>query len=248
MVMKLVTAGNYSNMSQIAASTLIDKVKNTDKMTLGLATGGTPIETYKFLIKDYNENNTTYKHVTTFNLDEYVGMKANDLNSYHYYMNDKLFDHIDIPKKQTNIPSGVVQDLQQECEEYEKKIEASGGIDLQLLGLGSNGHIGFNEPGTAFDTRTHVVTLTEATRKANSRFFTNSDEVPTQAITMGIASIMQSKEILLLVSGERKSRALKQLLGGKVDPSFPASILREHPNMTIIADHDALTHVNVTVK
>ncbi|MDC3418568.1 glucosamine-6-phosphate deaminase [Aquibacillus salsiterrae] len=246
--MKLISAKNYSDMSQVAASFLLGKIKNTDRLTLGLATGGTPIQTYNFLIKDHKENNTSYQHVTTFNLDEYVGVATNDPRSYHHYMDDMLFTSIDIPKTQTHIPDGVAGNLEAECDRYEQKIAASGGIDVQLLGLGSNGHIGFNEPGTAFDTKTHVVDLTEATRKANARFFDHIDEVPKQAITMGIATIMRSKEILLLVSGERKSNALAQLLEGKVDPAFPASILREHPNVSIIADHDALGDINVPVR
>lgn len=243
--MKIIPAESYSNLSEIAALILTEKIKNTNKVVLGMATGGTPTKTYQFLADDYKRNKTSYRHVSTFNLDEYIGIDQADRNSYYYYMVENLFKYIDIPREQTHIPSGTAENLEQECRNYEQKIAAHGGIDLQLLGLGSNGHIGFNEPGTAFDTLTHVVDLTKATREANARFFNSIDEVPTQAITMGIASIMKSKEILLLVAGESKSKALDQLLNGQIDPSFPASILKNHPNVTIVADQSALKHINI---
>ncbi|KIY22761.1 MULTISPECIES: glucosamine-6-phosphate deaminase [Mesobacillus] len=243
--MKMITAKDYSNMSEKAAAYLLDKIKQAPDLTLGLATGGTPIETYKCLVQDHKKNNTTYQHITTFNLDEYIGVKAEDPNSYYHYMKEHLFDHVDIPKQQINIPNGMASDLEQECKEYEQKIADRGGIDLQLLGLGSNGHIGFNEPGTAFDSTTHVIELTQATREANARFFDKMEEVPKQAITMGIANIMKSREILLIVSGEKKSKALDRLLNGEIDPSFPASILKKHPNVTIIADEAVLKHTRV---
>ncbi|GGM30523.1 glucosamine-6-phosphate deaminase [Paraliobacillus quinghaiensis] len=213
--MRLITATNYTDMSKLAAEIILKRIKETNKVTLGLATGSTPIETYKYMIEDYQQNKTDYHHVTTFNLDEYVGIGPTDPNSYYYFMQTKLFNAIHIPEQQTHIPNGLAKDLRQECIAYEEKIKNHGGIDLQVLGLGSNGHIGFNEPGTKFDTRTHVEQLTETTRRANARFFNTLEEVPTHAITMGIDTILQSDEILLLVSGEEKSAALTQLLESK---------------------------------
>lgn len=245
--MKLIKATNYSDMSRIATELILKRIKSSEKLTLGLATGSTPIETYQYMIDDYQQNKTDYQHVTTFNLDEYVGVGPTDPTSYYYFMRSQLFDHIHIPNEQTHIPNGLAIDLKDECNFYENKIKNHGGIDLQLLGLGSNGHIGFNEPGTEFDTKTHVEQLTEATRRANARFFNNLDEVPTHAITMGISTILQSNEILLVVSGEKKSRALTKLLKEtKLDPSFPASALHNHPNVTIVADEEALQYANVT--
>ncbi|MBM7571313.1 glucosamine-6-phosphate deaminase [Aquibacillus albus] len=242
--MKVITVNDYADMSKKAANMILERVHYSKKLTLGLATGGTPVGTYEHLIKDHKENKTSYQHVTSFNLDEYVGLDPSDRNSYHYYMNEHLFNHIDIPEQQTHIPNGIAENVQQECNDYDQKIMECDGIDLQLLGLGHNGHIGFNEPGTSFETTTHVVSLTKATREANARFFNSFDEVPTQAITMGIQTIMKSKEILLLVSGKKKSSALARLVNGEMDTTFPASILNKHANVTIVADHDALQEVD----
>lgn len=180
--------------------------------------------------------------MTSFNLDEYIGLPIEDPNSYHAFMDHHLFNHIDIPDEQTFLPNGLADNQQQACVDYDRKIQNHGGIDLQLLGIGSNGHIGFNEPGTPFDSTTHIIELAESTRKANARFFNSIDEVPKQAITMGIGSILRSKEILLLVSGEKKSKALAQLLEKQVDTQFPASALHYHTNVTIVADKAALQY------
>jgi len=239
--MKIIEVKDYQEMSKRAAEYIIEKVRTLKKLNLGLATGGTPVGTYTNLIEDYKQNNTSYQDVTTFNLDEYVGLSGDHYNSYRYYMNDQLFDHIDIPKSNTFIPRGDVSDMQKECDDYEKLLTEHGGIDLQILGIGSNGHIGFNEPGTSFDSNTHLIELTPSTREANARYFSSLEEVPTKAITMGIATIMKSKEILLLISGENKGEALSQLLHGEVNESFPASVLGDHPYVTIIADKAALT-------
>lgn len=238
--MKIIEVENYDQMSRTAANYIIEKVKQNPTLTLGLATGGTPKGTYEQLIKDHGENGTSYEKVTTFNLDEYIGFSGEHPSSYRYYMDEQLFHHINVPKAQTHIPRGDAKDMEQECVRYEKSIDDHGGIDLQILGIGSNGHIGFNEPGTKFGAKTHIVTLDESTREANSRYFKAMDEVPRFAISMGIASIMKSREILLLVSGESKKEAMKQLLCGEVTESFPASILQLHPNVTIIADQQAL--------
>jgi glucosamine-6-phosphate deaminase len=216
-------------------------------MNLGLATGGTPKGLYDRLIQDHKEHGTFYKHVTSFNLDEYVGMKPQDPNSYHYYMADALFNHIDIDVSNTHVPNGLADTPEEECRRYDEMIQNHGGIDLQILGIGQNGHIGFNEPGTSFNSPTHIVTLEESTRKANARYFNSLDEVPTQAITMGIESIMKSKEILLLISGEAKAEAMYQLLNGEITEDFPASILKKHHCVTIIADQEALAKVSTTV-
>jgi glucosamine-6-phosphate deaminase len=238
--MNLIKVADYQEMSQKAAEYIRKKVSDFPSIKLGLATGGTPIATYKNLIKDHQQNGTSYRGVTAFNLDEYVGLSDENPNSYRYYMDHQLFDHIDILKSNTFIPNGTVADLQSECKRYEELILEQGGIDLQILGIGANGHIGFNEPGTSFSSKTHIVQLSPSTIEANARFFDTIEQVPTRAITMGIATIMQSKEILLLVSGKRKQEALYQLLHGDLSENFPASILKTHPSVTIIADEAAM--------
>ncbi|MBE5100198.1 glucosamine-6-phosphate deaminase [Priestia aryabhattai] len=243
--MNIIQVKNYSEMSAKAADMLISKLHEKPNMNLGLATGGTPKGLYDHLIQDHKEHGTSYKHVTSFNLDEYVGMKPQDPNSYHYYMADALFNHIDIDVSNTHVPNGLADTPEEECRRYNEMIQNHGGIDLQILGIGQNGHIGFNEPGTSFNSPTHIVTLEESTRKANARYFNSLDEVPTQAITMGIDSIMKSKEILLLISGEAKAEAMYQLLNGEITENFPASILKKHHCVTIIADQEALAKVNL---
>ncbi|MFC0560730.1 glucosamine-6-phosphate deaminase [Halalkalibacter alkalisediminis] len=239
--MKLIKVKDYQEMSSVASNYISNQVRKHNPFTLGLATGGTPKKTYELLIDDHKNNGTSYSHVTTFNLDEYIGLTKEDSNSYHYYMKHALFKYIDINPKNIFIPDGLSENIEQECAEYEQKIRTYGGVNLQLLGIGANGHIGFNEPGTPFSSQTHVVELTPSTRTANARYFNSIKHVPTHAITMGIASIMASKEILLLVSGEEKSQALKHLLSDEAPTeNFPASILRKHPCVTIIADIDAL--------
>jgi glucosamine-6-phosphate deaminase len=234
--MNIIQAVNYEDMSQKAAERIITAVRKNKQLSLGLATGGTPIYVYKKLVEDHKKNHTCYKKVTTVNLDEYVGSLENHPNSYHYYMYEHLFDHIDLLKEQIHIPNGAAENTQDECEGYEKLLNQLGGVDIQLLGIGENGHIGFNEPGTPFDSTTHIVELKESTRRANARFFSDFSEVPTHAITMGISSIMKSKEIILLISGEKKEEALHRLLTGEISEEFPASVLRRHSNMTIITD------------
>ncbi|WHY68190.1 glucosamine-6-phosphate deaminase [Neobacillus sp. SuZ13] len=244
--MKIIEVKDYQQMSNKAAEYIIKKVIQNPSIKLGLATGGTPIGTYKCLIDDYHKNGTTYQKVTTFNLDEYIGLSGENKNSYRYFMNNQLFNYIDINKAKTNIPSGIASDFQEECHRYEDLINQHGGVDLQILGIGSNGHIGFNEPGTPFASKTHIVELASSTIEANARFFNKIEEVPTKAITMGISTIMDSKEILLLVSGEKKREALFRLLNGEISESFPASVLKNHPCVTIIADKAAIADLKVT--
>ncbi|UAL46418.1 glucosamine-6-phosphate deaminase [Sutcliffiella horikoshii] len=243
--MDIITANTYDDLSQVAAEIIIKKVKQNPNLVIGMATGSTPTKLYKFLIKDYKENGTSYQGITTFNLDEYVGLDKNDLNSYYEYMNRNLFKHINISIENTHIPNGKAEDLEIECRNYEQKLHNKGPIDIQILGLGENGHIGFNEPGTRFDSRTHVVKLTESTRKANARFFETMEDVPSHAITMGIDSIMNAKEILLLVSGKNKGKAYEQLMNGSLSDFFPASILKKHPCVRIIADNTVLQNSNI---
>ncbi|MCA0988807.1 glucosamine-6-phosphate deaminase [Guptibacillus algicola] len=243
--MRVIEAEDYQELSNLAADYFINKIKENPEITLGLATGGTPKGTYKKMVEDHAKHGTSYRRVTTFNLDEYVGLGSDHPNSYHQFMETHLFKDIDLPSTQKHLPNGIALDINKECIEYEQAIERSGGIDVQLLGLGSNGHIGFNEPGTAFETRTHVVELAPSTRQANARFFNHADEVPQRAITMGISTIMQSKEIVLLVSGESKHHALKELLIRQSDEGFPASVLTKHPHVTIIADRSALSGIPV---
>lgn len=242
--MELIEVKNHEEMSRKACDIISEKILKLSHPVLGLATGFTPKKVYEFL----TAKSISFKNVTTFNLDEYVGLSPEDPNSYRYYMNDIFFDHINIPKEQTHIPIGTARDLHQECLDYEKKIREAGGIDVQILGIGVNGHIGFNEPGTSFSSRTHVIELEESTRKANARFFDRMEDVPKQAITMGIETILESKEIILLVSGPKKAEAMERLLYGKVNEDFPASALRKHPNVKIIADQDALKLVYQDLK
>jgi glucosamine-6-phosphate deaminase len=241
--MKLIRTENYAEMSVEAGKIIVDKIRSNPSLTLGLATGSTPKGVYDYLIQDHVTNETTYKQVKSVNLDEYIGLKAQDPNSYHYFMRQNLFNHLDINENHTHIPNGAAGDLEQECLRYDQLLKELGGVDLQLLGIGQNGHIGFNEPGTSFSSRTHIVTLAENTRIANSRFFNSPDEVPTHAITMGIASILESKEILLLVSGEKKAEALLNFMNGDISEEFPASALKYHQNVTVIADRDALKYI-----
>ncbi len=239
--MEVIRVKDFDEMSERAASFLAERIERLENPVLGLATGSTPEGLYQCLIKKYNQGEISFKQVKSFNLDEYVGLEKTDPNSYYYFMKRNLFDHVDISLNHVRVPNGVAADLQQECDEHEKAIKAAGGIDVQLLGIGANGHIGFNEPGSTFKSKTHVADLDESTIQANSRFFNSMEEVPTQAISMGIETIMNSKEILLLISGESKAEALAKLLHGEVTEKVPASILKNHPNVTVIADEAAFT-------
>ena len=210
---------------------------------LGLATGSTPIGTYDQLVEWYNKGDLDFSEVTTVNLDEYKGLPRTNDQSYYYFMHQHLFDRVNIDPERTNVPNGMEPDAEKECGRYEELIRSLGGVDLQLLGLGHNGHIGFNEPGEAFEKETHCVDLTESTIEANKRFFASADDVPKQAYTMGIKTIMQAKKILIVVSGEDKAETVKNAFFGPVTPQVPASILQMHPDFTLIADEDALSEI-----
>lgn len=236
--MKVIITENYEEMSKKAAELVIDVVKKNPNAVLGLATGSSPIGLYQGMAKDYKENGTSYKNVSTVNLDEYVGLTADHDQSYAYFMRKNLFDNLDIDQTNTNLPCGSASDLKKECDRYNALLETKK-QDVQVLGLGSNGHIGFNEPGTAFDSVTHVVDLTESTIKDNSRLFASVDEVPRQALSMGIKNIMNAKSIVMVVSGKNKAAALRGMVKGEITPDLPASILQLHPFVTVVCDKDA---------
>lgn len=224
-----IAAGNY----------MCGQVLQKPDSVLSLATGSTPLKPYGQMIELYKKGVVDFSKVTTFNLDEYVNLDVNDKNSYHSFMHENLFDHINIPADQINFLDGNAEDPEEECRRYEEKIKKAGGIDIQLLGIGSNGHIAFNEPADCFQRWSHVVTLKESTVKDNSRFFKSIDEVPTQALTMGIGSIMQAKKILIIAIGENKAKAIKQLIDGNVTPMCPASVLQFHTDVTLMLDRAA---------
>jgi glucosamine-6-phosphate deaminase len=237
--MKVIVCDDYEAVSQKAAEIFADRIKAKPDIVLGLATGGTPERLYALLAEKNKASELDFSGVKTFNLDEYAGVEASHDQSYRYFMNDKLFNSINIQMENTNVLNGVADDLAAECASYEDRIKAAGGVDLQLLGIGSNGHIAFNEPGSAKDSRTRVVDLKESTIEDNARFFASADEVPRQALSMGMASIMDAKEIVLIANKESKADAIAKSLEGPVTEEVPASILQEHPNVTIIIDKDA---------
>ncbi|GEM01554.1 glucosamine-6-phosphate deaminase [Halolactibacillus halophilus] len=243
--MNIIVCQNYDHLSDYAKDVVIDTIKTKDKPVLGLATGSTPEGMYRALIKAHQNNDVSFKHVTSFNLDEYIGLGKDDPNSYHHFMDEHLFNHVDIDQNETFVPPGNTDDHEKACRDYEQNMHHHDNLDLQVLGLGINGHIGFNEPGTPFDTRTHMIELDDSTREANARFFDSIDDVPTHAITMGIETIMESKQILLLASGDSKKEAVYRLLNGEETPDFPASILHRHKNVTVILDRDAASLLSV---
>lgn len=237
--MRVMIVNDYEEMSKKAASMVSSQVILKNDSVLGLATGDTPLGMYRELIELFKKSEVDFSEVTTFNLDEYYRLKREDPQSYYYYMNNNFFKHINIKLENTHIPDGTALDINKECKLYEEQIKRSGGIDIQILGIGANGHIGFNEPDVNFEAETHLVKLDESTIEANSRFFSSKDEVPVTAISMGIKTIMQSKRIVLLASGENKAEAIYKTLKGKICPEVPASILQLHPDAAVIVDHDA---------
>ena len=237
-MINVIVCDDYNQLSNVAFEIMLSVIKNKADATLGLATGSSPIGLYQNMIADYDNKKTSYKMIKTFNLDEYVGIDVHHPESYHSFMHRNLFDHIDIDEKNIHIPSNMGDDLQKNCDDYNKLL-AENVIDIQLLGIGSNGHIGFNEPGTSFEQETFIVKLTDKTRQDNKRFFNSIDEVPTHAITMGIKNIMQAKRILMLISGVNKADTVVKLLSGNITTDFPASVLNNHPDVTVIIDQDA---------
>lgn len=232
--MKLIYAKDYSDLSRKAANIISAQVILKPNSVLGLATGSTPIGTYKQLIDWYEKGDIDFSLARSVNLDEYVGINSDNEQSYRYFMDKHLFSHINIKKENTYVPNGKAVDLQEECKAYDALIQKVGGIDMQLLGIGHNGHIGFNEPDQAFEKTTHIVELGETTINANARFFDSIEEVPRKAITMGIKSIMQAQKILLIANGKDKEEIINKALNGPVTPAIPASILQLHPDLTVI--------------
>jgi len=225
-------------LDAFAAELLVNTVKNKPNAILGLATGSTPLGIYAKMVEKYNNKEVSFAEVTTYNLDEYVGLQSDNDQSYAYYMNDNLFSHIDIPAEQTFLPNGMAGDLGAECAEYDQKLLKQQ-VDVQLLGLGHNGHIGFNEPDKELSGGTHVVKLKAETREANARFFASMDEVPELAITMGVGSILKAHTILLAARGADKAEIVKQALTGPITTEVPASLLQLHPRVIVLLDREA---------
>ena len=237
--MKVQIVNDYKEMSRAAADIFAEVINKKSESVLGLATGDTPIGMYECLVEDYKAGKVDFSNVRSVNLDEYYPITPDNEQSYRYFMNYHLFDKVNINKAMTYIPDGQASDPVSSCETYEKNIDALGGIDIQILGIGRNGHIGFNEPDGELIPYTHVTDLTADTIEANSRFFESEDDVPKQAVTMGIESIFKAKKIVVLASGEGKAEAVKRMLSGKLTTKCPASLLRLHPDVTVICDKDA---------
>ena len=237
--MRVIIEEDYEAMSKKAALLVASQVRLKASSVLGLATGSTPLGMYDELIKMYNKNELDFSKVKTFNLDEYCSLPADNPQSYHYYMDDNFFDYVNIQEENINLLDGMTEDVKKECIEYDMKIKRAGGIDLQILGIGPNGHIGFNEPGEKLNVKTHLVDLAEETIEANSRFFDSKEDVPKKAITMGIATILKSNRIILLANGKNKAKAIKETVSGNLTTKVPSSLLQTHPEVTIIVDEEA---------
>jgi len=237
--MRIIVEDNYDKLSEKAAQIVAQKIRENPRIVLGLATGVTTIGLYKELGRMYKEEGLDFANVTTFNLDEYVGLAPDHPQSYNFAMNENLFYKINIPETNIFIPYGPVRNIEKHCQWYEKIIQEKGGIDFQIIGIGGNGHIGFNEPGSSFDSVTRVVDLDKKTIKDNARFFDSINDVPKQAMTMGISTIMNAKECFLLASGEHKAEIIEKALKGPVTTDVPASILQNHPNLIVILDKTA---------
>ncbi len=239
---KIIILEDSQSMAKAAFKVVSDVLDTNSNAVLGMATGSSPVGLYQEMVKDYQTNRRSYNQIKTFNLDEYVGLPQIHSQSYYSFMRQHLFDHIDIQPQNIHIPNGKASDLYLECQSYEQKL-SDVHIDLQILGIGTNAHIGFNEPGTSFDSITHLVSLKEQTRQDNARFFDSIDDVPTQAITMGIASIMKAGKILLIASSTSKALAIANMIQGPITESVPASILQRHPDVTIIIDKAAASEL-----
>ncbi len=241
--MKIIKTTDYYHMSRMAANILSAQVIIKPDCVLGLATGSTPIGTYEQLIRWYEKGDLDFSQVRTINLDEYKGLSPENDQSYRYFMNEHLFRHINISLDHTHVPNGLEPDPVKACDDYNSIIRENGGVDLQLLGLGLNGHIGFNEPGAAFEKETHCVDLTQSTIDANSRFFESMDLVPKQAYTVGIKTIMQAKKIVVIASGENKADIIAKAFWGPITPSVPASVLQLHNDVVLVGDEAALSRI-----
>lgn len=238
--MRVIKTKDYKEMSRTAANIISAQILLKPDCVLGLATGSSPVGAYQQLIEWYKKGDLDFSQVTTVNLDEYVGLKRDHDQSYYYFMHHNLFDSVNLRPGVTNLPDGCAADMAAECVRYDTLLRSLG-VDLQLLGLGNNGHIGFNEPDEEFSKGTHVVTLTESTLEANKRFFASIDDVPKTAISMGTYDIMQAKRVLMVASGKAKAQAVKAMLTGPITPKMPASILQFHRDFTLVADEEALS-------
>lgn len=238
--MKVIIAKNYRQMSRLAADLIVRQIKKKPSSVLGLATGHTPVELYRDLVAAHRKKRVSFKKVKTFNLDEYVGLDRSDPRSYHSYMKKNLSGKVDLSAASEFILDGQAKDFKKECADFEKKIRRAGGIDLQILGIGLDGHIGFNEPGSSFGSKTRAVKLALSTRKANQKYFVSLSKVPKRALTMGIGTIMRARQIILLAHGAEKAGTIVRLLEGKTSVRLPASALLEHPNCFIIIDKTAI--------
>lgn len=241
--MRIYKAKDYEEMSRKAAGIVSAQIIMKPDCVLGLATGSTPIGLYKQLIEWYRNGDLDFSGVRTVNLDEYKGISRENDQSYYYFMHQNLFDHVNIPAGNTHLPDGMEPDSEKECRRYEELIQSMGSVDLQLLGIGHNGHIGFNEPADAFDKLVHCVNLTQSTIEANKRFFASAEEVPRQAYTMGIQTIMRSKKILIIANGEGKADIVRDAFFGPITPMVPASVLQLHNDVTLVADEAALSKI-----
>lgn len=237
--MRIIIEKNYENMSKKAALIVASQVLLKPNSVLGLATGSTPLGMYRELIEMYKRKELDFSEVRTFNLDEYYQLPPDNPQSYYYFMYNNFFNYININFENIHLPKGLSQDVESECKEYEIAIKKAGGIDLQVLGIGENGHIGFNEPGESLQVQTRLINLTEETINVNSRFFDSKDKVPRQAITMGIGSILKARRILLLANGKKKASAIKKTVNGYITTKCPSSFLQTHPDVTLIIDEDA---------
>jgi len=243
--MRVIVVKDQDALGKASADLVESVMKTKAHFALGLATGTTPIPLYKELIRRNKEEELDFSTTITFNLDEYVGLEPTHDQSYRYFMNAQLFDHININKKCTHVPNGIAQDIEVECLAYEEMMEDVGGVDLQVLGIGSNGHIGFNEPGTSLASRTHMTDLTESTIKDNSRLFDKIDDVPTKAVTMGIGTVLDAENVVLLANGANKAAAVKAAIEGPVSALCPASSLQLHPSTTFVVTEDCASELTV---
>lgn len=241
--MKIYVEEDYQKLSKKAAYILASQIRLKPNSILGLATGDTPLGMYQELVAMHEKEDLDFREITTFNLDEYYGLERENPQSYYTYMMTNFFNKINISRKNTHIPNGKAPDIEAECIRYEAVIKEKGGIDLQVLGIGRNGHIGFNEPDVKFEAVTHLVQLDEDTIQANARFFDNIEDVPIQALSMGIKTIMQAKKILLLASGKEKAAAIERALEGKIIPEIPASVLQLHNDVVVILDREAASEL-----
>ena len=239
--MQIIQVPDYTEMSKKAMDIILGRISDYSEVIVALPTGNTPEMLYSLLVEEHKKGNADFGDVVVFNLDEYVGLEPTNLNSYHHYINKRFLKHVNT--KRSYLFDGMAEDLKQECKNYEDHIKSEGRIDIVILGIGRNGHIAFNEPGTSFDSLTHVVDLDEDTIQANARFFFNGEKVPVKALTMGIKTIMNAREVILMASGKEKSNAIKDTIRGEITERVPASILQKHKNCKVIIDGDAGAHL-----